>query len=142
MRSFIFVLVVAFLPYTWAFGLYGGYERVFYYYAYRAAYAHRGNGLLKAGNGCWHQNSGKSRPCNFRQFVHWITPQKAPTEAISAETLLITNEEEPDIHKAASDCKRHDQVGAYEFPRIFRGFEAKNDFPPDIARLIKAVGGA
>jgi hypothetical protein len=102
-----------------AFGLYGGYERMFYYYAHLAdAKVHGGKAQMIAA-GC-----RKSGICNFNGFIQFVNElERSPG---------LKKAPDRNIHEAAQDLNERHLTGEYNIKRVYSEAD-------DFARLFEEV---
>lgn len=83
-----------------AYGLYGAYERLFFYYAYLIDAEQNGGNAKVIASGCAKaQGATKTGKCNFNQFVEYINKKAAGQD--KPFPVSITTDPMPDIDKTA-----------------------------------------
>jgi hypothetical protein len=104
-----------------AYGDYGAYERVFYYYVYRIDAAGSKNGVPSQ----WAVACGKvigtgGRLCNFNQFIQYINAKKG-ADMISLPDIHNDLDNMPPVRATADRLQTLGLTGTYDKGRMFNG---------------------
>ncbi|KAH8904877.1 hypothetical protein BR93DRAFT_969717 [Coniochaeta sp. PMI_546] len=120
-----------------AYDLYGGYERMLYYYAYRMDVAK--NGKAKTiGSGCKPAGGG-SGPCNILDFVQFINNDGVRPD-MDKHMPAGWDKDFPDANQAARALRDADATKAYNCNKIHTVL-GRNDVEGAFKKVSEFVGG-
>lgn len=132
MRLSLILSLVYLVTGSSAFALAGGYERMYYYYAYLLDWQlHTGNDISKRtiATGC--KDGGKK--CSFNQFITWINKAEKQVDVDKGEF--------PDVDKTARLLNEKELTGPYEVGRVIENTADVGTLLTDVGYFIQNSAG-
>ncbi|KAK0624070.1 hypothetical protein B0T14DRAFT_554063 [Immersiella caudata] len=133
-----------------AYDLYGGYERLIYYNAYRMDWAKTGGDKrMTIGGGCV-SKKGAGKPCNLLEFVEYINVWNSLTEGKRPLTSLpgmpanfdYEDIKKDDVGKLAIAMRNHGITGVYDCLKINKEVSGRNDVDGLFGKMGQFIAGA
>jgi len=125
-----FTTLINFVVLTSAYGDYGAYERVFYYYVYKIDGASGKGGMpTEWATGCAKVIGTGGRPCNFNQFIQYITA-KEKGNMISLPDIHGDLDSLPPVRATADTLQEKGLTGVYDIKRM-------HNEPPNVEALFR-----
>lgn len=130
MRLSLLFFSIYLVTFTTAYGLYGGYERMFYWYAYQMDVAKNGE-AQKIAKGC------KPAPCNFVNFIKFIADPQ-----ITKDLPNFQGGNSPPVDATARTLNDAKLTGGYNCRKIHTSIRNSDDVATLFTEVAKFVGGA
>lgn len=135
--GYVFMILSAYLTWhTHAFGLYGAYERMYFWYAYQAD-------VIKNGKATWIATGCKPAPCTFENFLKFISADpnyKVPAlPGLKSEGRRATDRTVLPLDETARILDRAGVTGQYHGDKIAGA--AVSDIPAIFEKVARPLHG-